>query len=562
MFSLVSRTLAALGLLLLLALPVKAQPALEGYLPYEAFAAEVNQLGESELVSVRSLGKTLGARDIFLLTIGEGDAEKKPALLIVGNTHAPQLVGSEITLRMAGQLVERAEEDEQVRQLLAKFTLYVIPRPSPDASEHFFRAPLHQRATNERPTDDDRDGEVNEDGVEDLNDDGLITMLRVEDSRGEWKTHPDDPRLMIQADPKQGEQGRYLLFSEGIDNDGDEALNEDGPGGVAFDRNFTYAYPYFQVGAGPHQVSEVETRAVADFAFSRPNIAAVFCFGLQDNLMHPWKADGNRERDKLRPGIAAADAPYLKHIAEQYQALHGGKNAPASPESAGDFVHWSWFHYGRWTFAARGWWIPPVAANGDAQDEAAQKSSDEKRGADELNALRWFAQQEIEGFVEWTPIEHPDFPGQKVEVGGFKPYIRLNPPAAELDGLAEKHLAFVLKLGELMPQLKIEQAKVEALGGGLFRVTARVFNVGYLPTASDAGVKSEHIYPVQLAIELPEGAQLLTGHRRTQLPALAGRGGHAERSWVVQFTGEIPTSGKIRTWSPAVGEVHLEFVLQ
>ena len=559
------RTMLAL-LLFPFAAPIAAQPPLEGYTNYQQFTTELHELAESELVTLESLGTTLGDREVSLLTVSAAEhPHEQPGLLIVGDVDARRLVGSELAVRMVEQLIAQADE-ASVEQMLANYTLYVIPRPSPDASEHFFAAPLAERATNERPTDDDRDGAVDEDPPEDLNEDGLITMLRIADPTGEWMPHPDESRVLIEADPKKGEQGQYKRIGEGVDNDHDELWNEDGPGGVDFNRNFTYAYPFFEAGAGPYQVSEIETRAVADFAFSRPNIVAVFHFGPQDNLMHPWKSAPAGKQDRYQPKIAAADAPYLTHVAEKYQALHEGDEAPTPPAAAGDFAHWSWFHYGRWTFCTPGWWMPTVGANHDADDAAKpgegappepeedeeEDEDDEKHGVDQINALRWFEQQKRDGFVDWTPIEHPDFPGQKVEVGGFVPYMRLNPPADQLDALAEKHLGFVRELVGLLPELSIREAKAEPLGAGIYRITATVINKGYLPTVSAAGKSSQQVYPVQIAIELPDGAQLLTGHHRSQLKPLAGRGGSVEQTWLVQMP-PAASEVELKTWAPSIG---------
>ena len=87
--------------------------------------------------------------------------------------------------------------------------------------------------------------------------------MRVHDPTGKYMAHPQDPRILIEAEADKNEQGRFRILTEGIDNDKDGKFNEDGPGGVDFNRNFTFEYPYFQAGAGPSQVSETETRAVA-----------------------------------------------------------------------------------------------------------------------------------------------------------------------------------------------------------------------------------------------------------------------------------------------------------
>jgi hypothetical protein len=559
------------------AAPVTAAPAIQGYADYEALAAQVHALAHTPDVKVSSLAKTLGHREVFLVTIGTGDVHHKPAILFLGNVHAPHLVGSELAMRAAASLARKAQDDAETKSLLRRYTFYFIPRPSPDASEAFFHRPHVEQPLNDRPTDDDRDGEVNEDPTEDLNGDGWITQMRVADESGTYRSHSGDPRVLIQADAKKNEKGRYRLYSEGTDNDQDEEFNEDGPGGVAFNRNFPFRYPFFKVGAGPHQVSENETRAVADFCFAHPNIAAVFCFSPEDNLMHPWKPDTGAEGQRIKTTVLSGDAPWFDYVAGEYQKIHGGKDAPDSPKGEGSFSEWAYFHLGCWSFAARGWWIPQVpAANGKpkendkpkegqpsksepAKDKAGgkpsepAKPSDDKRGAEELNALRWFNEQKIEGFVPWTPIQHPDFPGKKVEVGGFKPFLLLNPPAKELDALADKHLAFLVRLAKLLPRARIHETKVDSLGRGVYRVTATVLNEGYLPTVSEMGKTNGVPQPLQIKIELPAGATLVEGPGRVRLERLAGNGGKAQHAWLVLVEkGEAARIG-LTVWSPAVG---------
>lgn len=566
-----------------------ATPAIEGYADYEAMTAAVKSLDSSEMISVESLGTTLGKREVWLITIGAGRAHEKPALLIMGNVEPAHLCGSEVAMRLARQIVVQAENDETARRLLKKYTLYIIPRPAPDASEAFF-AKLHQEhAGNERSTDDDRDGADDEDPHQDLNGDGFFTQLRVADPAGKYIPHPNDARVLIEADPKKNERGQYSIYSEGLDDDGDEKFNEDGPGGVAFNRNFTFRYPYFQTGAGPHQVSEVETRAIADFAFSRPNIALVLTFSPEDNLMETWKPNASGDGDRIRTSLHSADAPYVNFVAEEYRKIHEGKDAPSPQRGEGSFVDWAYFHYGRWSFAARSWWIPKTAAKqhaasppadeskkpaGETKEAASagaadkpkpdaepKKPSDEKRGADDINALRWFAAEHIDGFVDWTPIEHADFPGKKVDVGGFKPFFRLNPPAKELDGLAAKHLKFVNRLIELMPRVKIIETKVTALGGGVIRVSAKVINEGFLPTVSEMGKTTGDPQPLQLELKLSEGAKFVTGHAREQIRPLAGNGGNAEHAWLVLVGEKKKFQATLKVSSPSVGsdEVKVEW---
>jgi hypothetical protein len=420
--------------------------------------------------------------------------------------------------------------------------------------------------------------------------------MRVDDPAGKHMPHPEDGRVLIEADPKKNEVGRYSLYVEGKDDDHDEQFNEDGSGGVSFNRNWTFKYPFFKTAAGPHQVSEPETRAVADFAFDHPNIAAVVCFSPEDNLMHPWKpADG---QGRIKTAIQKGDAAHLDYLAEQYKKIHGGKDAPPSPAGEGSFSGWAYFHYGRWSLAARGWWIPKVepakkeeaevkkndaekqdgsgvagTATQDANSEAAEKkkptgeqSKDKKapetRGADDVNALKWFDREKIDGFVPWVAIEHPDFPGKKVEVGGFKPFVLTNPPAKELDALADKHQQFLIEFTKQLPQLRLAEAKVEALGGGVYRIACHVLNSGYLPTMSEMGSLNGAAYPLQIELVVPEKTQFLKGTRRAELDRSAGRGGKAEVNWLVRTPDGKPAEGKIMVYAPAVGRAEATIQLK
>lgn len=122
--------------------------------------------------------------------------------------------------------------------------------------EQYFAPLKYQRQGNSAATDDDRDGKVDEDGFDDLDGNGKITLIRVESPVGDYKVHPDDARLLVKADLAKGEKGKYLLYSEGIDNDKDGTFNEDGPGGIWFNKNLTYKHPGFTAGAGEFPVSQ------------------------------------------------------------------------------------------------------------------------------------------------------------------------------------------------------------------------------------------------------------------------------------------------------------------
>ncbi|WP_425616078.1 M14 family metallopeptidase [Anatilimnocola sp. NA78] len=554
--------------------PVNA--ALAGYLKHEQLTAAIQKLDESELATVRSLGKSAGGRDVWLITLGQGDEKQrasKPAIAIMGNVQGSHLLGGELALRMAQQLVAKAD-DEAVKKLLGQVTLHIIPRPEPDGSEKCFAQPYRVPAGNDRKTDDDRDFAFGEDPPNDLNGDGFITQMRIEDPAGTLMPHPDDPRVLITADPKKNERGRYRLLNEGIDDDHDEQWNEDAGDGVALDRNFTFGYRPFTPNSGPNAVSEPECRAIADFLFDQPNVAVVFTFSADDNLFHPWKPNAQTEKERIRKNILGSDATAVDYLAESYKKLHGGSDAPSPPDANGQFSRWAYFHYGRWSLNARGWWVPKTQAKKEEAKEESKddekkdekkeekKSSGEKRGSEQINLLNWLAANKIDGFVEWKEIKHPDFPHHKVEVGGFKPLVDLNPPATELDKLAEKHVTFLQKLPDYLPQLELRAGEVRSLGGGVYRVKVTAVNTGYLPTMSEMGSVNGIAYPLQIEIDLPKSAVLIQGDRRSEVRRLAGVTGQAERTWLIRFVDKAPEEISIRLWAPAVGEVKTTLKVQ
>jgi hypothetical protein len=209
----------------------------------------------------------------------------------VANLEGDHVVGSHLALEMVRYLTQHAQEDA-VRAVLDGQVVYVVPRLNADGAEAMFARVKWDRRTNTFPFDDDNDGRVDEDGPEDLNGDGFITVMRVLDPDGAFMPDPDDSRIMKRADPSKGETGAYTLYWEGTDSDNDGFYNEDGPGGVDLNRNFQHEYPYWQADAGLHMVSEPETRALMDFVLAHRNIGAILTFGLTDNLVTPPDSRG------------------------------------------------------------------------------------------------------------------------------------------------------------------------------------------------------------------------------------------------------------------------------
>lgn len=502
------------------------------------------------LVKLQSLGKTLGGKDIWVLEIGAGDRSSRPAIAVVGGVEGSHVLGQELAIGFAEKLLAQSSNDS-IKALLNSTTFYVFPNVSPDASEQYFAKMKYARSANANPTDDDRDGRVNEDPFEDLNNDGVVTMIRVEDPTGKWITHPTDPRVMIMANAEKGEQGKYILITEGTDNDKDGVHNEDGEGGVHFNKSLTFDPPYFSAGAGEHPVSEIENRAVLDYLYEHFNVFSVVTLGPANNLSEPWKFDRSKNAGRVPMGIMEPDAKYNKLASDLYKKYNKVKDAPAAPPQKGDFVQWAYFHYGRMSFSTPGWWAPKFEIPKDSASAKKYKANEDKNT--EVDFLRWAEQEGLDVFVNWQKVNHPDFVGKNAEVGGFKPFVKTNPPFKMVDKLAEDHMKFIVSLAAKKPEVVLVNLKTEALQNGVSRITVTVQNRGALPALSDIGKNNNFLKLVKINLALAKDQSIVSGNKVTLLSNLDA-GESKELSWLIKGKGKIT----LEAGAPQTGGVKLD----
>ncbi|MSR48083.1 MAG: hypothetical protein EXS13_13670 [Planctomycetes bacterium] len=152
-------------------------------------------------------------------------------------------------------------------------------------------------------------------------------------------------------------------------------------------------------------------------------------------------------------------------------------------------------------------------------------------------------------FVPWTPARHPTL--GEVEVGGWRPYARANPPLDQVAELAKKHSDFLIELGALFAQLRLGELKVENLGGDLFRVTAAVVNDGWMPSLSSMAERNRRPKSARLDLDLGS-AKLLQGQVRHTWSRIEGSGGRREVKWLLQA--EPGTEVLLRLWSEKAGD--------
>ena len=579
----------------------------DGYPTGEQLRARLVRIAASQpsLARLDVIGRTAGGRDLLALSLAAPapvPPASRPAVLLVAGLNAMHRCGPAVAVQVAEQLAGAARDPHgAAARMLTDHTVYVLPMMNPDRlallsadDARSSTRPAEPVGVNLRPVDDDRDDRIDEDPAEDLNHDGVITQMRV---RGKNPTHAvdaDDPRLLKRADPLKAEKAEYEVYSEGLDNDDDGQYNEDGSGGVNLAANFPHLYRPNEPDSGPNAVSELETRALADFVIAHQNISAVIVFGPHDNLVRTPSVGKPDATGQSFRELHPDDAAIWGEIAKVFRDLTGLKDA-RSEDVEGSFHAWCYAQRGLPAFATTLWQPPedipaskpasmpataPVAASlpatasapqvGAAVAAATQPSSQPSTSPlkpdvpaavgkkDEpppelVEDRRWLRYSDVmrdhAGFIDWRPFQHPTLGA--VEIGGFVPGFKLNPPAAALETIAEKQLAFLLDIAGRLPQVNVERAVVSAPGAGLYAIELWVVNSGYLPTALAMSRKAGQAHAIIIRPQLPP-ERIVGGQRVERIEWLGGSGGRDRRRWLV--LGAAGERVRFRLYFAPVGE--------
>ena len=431
---------------------------------------------------LESIGKSLEGRDLWLLTIKSPatvDELSKPAIWVDGNTHANEVQGTEACLYVIDFVLKNYGKLPRVTELLDRSVLYVLPVLNVDGRAHWFKGPSD--ADNPRtvmfPVDDDRDGQMDEDGPDDLDGDGIITQMRkkVPMGQGTHRLDPRDPRVLVPVKP--GELGDYLLLgSEGIDNDGDGRVNEDGPGYLDPNRTWGYYWEpaYVQPGAGPYPLAIPETRAVALWAEAHPNIAAMQSFHNNGALI-------------VRGPQAKSDPPYPAQDLKVYDLI--GKEGENLLPGYKYVVVWKDLYtvHGGSTDHFYGIY-GVISFTNELYDEPADFDKDGKVTDQELlkfNDLLTLGRQ----FVDWHPYNHPQY--GPIEIGGYRQDTQRIPEGWMLEEEMHRNSAFVLFHAHQLPRLSFGEPVVRKAGPRLWRLEVPVLNDRAIPSITARALQNK-----------------------------------------------------------------------
>ncbi len=532
------------------------------------------------LSRLAQLAKAMKNTPIWLWTItnrSTGADLEKPAVWIDANIHATEITGTTSAFYIAYHLLTGYGTDDQITRHLNQAVYYIVPRINPDGAAWAMAPNPRYVRSGVRPYP----WEEKDEGLfsQDINADGKILQMRLQDPNGDWKVSSLDPRLMEKRAPHENGGTYYRLFPEGLLEDYDGYLIKMARPleGLDFNRNFPFQWRAEgeQYGAGPYPTSEPETRAVADFVSTHPNINFAITFHTYSRvILRPYstKSDDDMNTDDLWVFKKVGEIGTKITGYRTVSTFHDFKYHPKEV-TTGAFDDWMYDHLGVFTYTIELWDLPTESG---IKDRKWIEWWREHPHEEDLQILKWIDEHGAsDAYIEWQPYDHSQL--GKVELGGWNSmYTWRNPPLDFVEAEVKRHYPFILSLGEMLPHLRLYTMDVRKIGEDKFHINLVVENTGFLPTYTSQQSKSRHVSrPVRVELELPEGVKLASGKHRQEVGHLEGRsnklevGASASESptdnrarleWVIH----APTSSKIiiKIMSERAGSLTREIVLQ
>lgn len=524
-----------------------------------------------------AIGETAEGRKLWMLELtdlSKGDFADKPAFALDGNVHAGEVTGSMCCMYFLDYLLTNRDEKE-VAWLLAHFTVYCVPRISPDGSEAYLTSPVQLRSSNQMfPFEELRSGVQ----PEDLDGDGVIRQMRVKCKNGAFKICEEDPRLMVRRKPDDAEGEFYNVYSEGRILDYDR-LEEVNPAPEKYGNDFNRNFPgWWGVGGrgGAYALSCAETRAFADFLYAHKNICTCLNFHTTGGVyIYPPAFESGK---KAAPEDMQRYREFGEIIKEEtgyeFLNLHDEFLGPMVAPVGGSIDDYCHFVLGIAACTCECW-------NLDYRSGVPRKFgrttpvTQEETTRLNLARLKWLEENNGgEGFSDWKPFCHPQL--GEIEIGGFdyKGVIQ-NPPPRFLLQEVEKHTRVMLREMKLLPRLVFDDAIVMRISEDVWKIDTVIHNMGYLPTsATKEAVTLKTTPPLEAKLC---GAEIITGKASEEIGHLEGFSGirvgytvigpavveHAPASrhlsWVVKAA--AGTTIQITVASPRAGVASQEVIL-
>ena len=530
---------------------------------YAEFTAILHQFVKKfpELLSIESIGKSHEGKDIWVVTATNqktGAAADKPAYWVDANIHASELAGGTAALYLIDTLTKEYGKRDDITRCLDTRVMYICPRINPDGAEWAMRPvgeggpKIIRSSTRPYPYEEEHIDGLD---IEDVDGDGRILSMRIKDANGNWKTHPDEPRLMIPRGPTEYGGTYYRMLPEGSMRNYDGVsikVNKDKQG-LDLNRNFPSGWrqEHEQFGAGPYPTSEPEVRAVVHFITHHQNITGGLSFHTWSGvLLRPFAtmSDDEMPPEDLwtykKQGDVGAKMTGYPAISVYHEFRYHPKDV-----ITGAF-DWIYEHLGlyEWTIEI---WCPMREAG--IKDYKYIDWFRDHPVEDDLKMLAW-ADKELKGkgYIDWYKFNHPQL--GKVEIGGWdKIHAFRNPPPHLLEKEIAKFPDWLVWNALISPKLELIHAKAENIGGDSYRIEVAVQNTGYLPSyVSKRAHARKQSRGLVGEISLPKGAKLVAGKLREVAGELEGR---AYKHTLMSFwTDTTPTADRTKLeWVVNVG---------
>jgi hypothetical protein len=491
----------------------RVQIAWDRLYDYDGIVGLCQQLADAnpQFCRLEWLGESFEHRNMPLLVISNpatGPEAGKSAMWVDGNVHGNEVQGGEACVYLAWLLLERHGDLPEITGLVDDRVFYICPMVNPDGRQAWFSEPNTPSSSRSgrAPVDDDRDGLFDEDPPNDLDGDGEILSMRVRVPPGEgtYRDSPDDPRIAEFVPPeKRQELGADIipLGLEGIDDDGDGRINEDGPGGYDLNRNWPSDWQpeWIQGGAGAFPLCHPEPAHIAAFLLAHRNVAAVQSFHNNGGMI--LRGPGTQSRENFYPSgdVQVYDAiakegeailPYYKSMViwKDLYEVHGG------------FVNWAAEGLGIISFTNEMWnddqyFGPPRPGAEEQKDNAKRLEFDDRL----LFGETW---------VPWHNVPHPKY--GTVEVGGYKKMTSRVPPTFMIEEMLHRNAAFCVYHASQMPKLVADRPRIDPAPGGANYVTVEIRDEHWIPTRTEIAA-SRHIGTPDIATIAGDGLTILAG---------------------------------------------------
>jgi hypothetical protein len=447
-----------------------------------------------------SIGKSYAGRDLGVMIINNPDTgpeESKAAMFIEANLHGNEIQGGEVCLYTIWYLMENYGHMERITRLVDERVFYIMPVSNPDGRDYFMHGTGAGARTGHFPVDEDGDGLFDEDGPDDLNGNGVIEQMRkYVPGQGTHRKSALDPRIMEPVPP--GEVGDYIMLgSEGLDNDGDGRVNEDGPGGYDPNRNWgsDWQPQYIQGGAMEYPFQLPETRAVNDFLMSKPNVAGVQSYHNSGGMIlrgpgAEWAGEYPRSDVRFYDELGRQGErmlPYYRYLViwSGLYTVHGG------------MIDWTNDGLGIVSFSNELW-------SGGQYFNSPELKEQQKDPFGPINPTiaNYYFNDFLEfgdQLMEWSEFDHPQF--GKVELGGWKKTFGRIPPRFMNEELCHRNMAFTLYQADEMPLMSMGETKVEKLGDGIYKVWVDITNSRIVPTIMARAAANNVVRPDLLTVD-------------------------------------------------------------